>query len=168
MVFYPSLGFGRCALSPIVIWEVCTIPHCDVGRVHYPLWRFWGWIHTVVVHLFCTWAKLQERVHLFISWSPNPCLCLGMYEYLWTTAHDLEWTPRKNLQFCISHIVDIGRYQLLISTFWIFLLERSLRVRPHRVLRGMQCNRPSYLAEDSKHSMNFWYRYTEGRFFNVL
>ena len=29
----------------------------------------------------------------------------------------------------------------------------------------MQCNRFIYLAEDSKHSMNFWYCYTEGLFF---
>ena len=43
-----------------------------------------------------------------------------------------------------SHIVDIGRYQLSISTFWIFLLARSLPIRPHPALHGMhacrQCN----------------------------
>ena len=49
--------------------------------------------------------------------------------------------PHKEFQFCISHIVDIGRYQLSLSTFGIFLLERSLPVRPHPALRCMHaCN----------------------------
>ena len=68
-----------------------------------------------------------------------------------------------------SHIVDIGRYQLSISTFGIFLLGCSLPVRPHPALRGMHaCNAIALdldLAEDSKHSMNVWYLYTEGCFF---
>ena len=38
------------------------------------------------------------------------------------------------------------------------------RSGPYPAMRGMQS---LYLAEDSKHSMNFWYRYTEGRVYHL-
>ena len=71
-------------------------------------------------------------------------------------------------QFCISHLINIGRYQLSISTFGIYLLERSFSGQAvSRAARHacMQCNRSIYLAEDSKHSINFWYCYTEDWFY---
>ena len=89
-------------------------------------------------------------------------LLSGMFSNAFVWGHSKFWISYYTTnEFSLSHIVDIGRYQLSISTFRIFLLARLLPVRPHPALRGMhacmQWSRFIYLAEDSKHSMNFWY-----------
>ena len=65
----------------------------------------------------------------------------GCHVHTVSNIQEIAMSHPNLRKFCISHIVDIGRYQLSISTFGIFLLARLLPVRPHPALRSMHaCN----------------------------
>ena len=83
-----------------------------------------------------------------------------MYEEVMTAILHIAYSRYRAIP-----AIDIDIRDISVGTLTSGLA--ASRTAPHAC---MQCNRSIYLAEDSKHSMNFWYRYKEGRFnfFKVL
>ena len=102
------------------------------------------------------------RILHIVSWEPEGRYCRskmflwepeGRYRHTLCTATAPFWFSMEHLWIAImpfwlstDDIVDIGWYQLSISTFGMFLLARSLLVRLHPVLRGMHAMQSLYLS----------------------